>query len=109
MTEQILAVNRMQEYIEAHLDEEITPEALSAVSLYSPWYSYRLFRTYTGITISDYIRKLRLSRSAIQLKEENVRVLDVALDMGFGSADAQSASAERAQTNADRISSVQRR
>ena len=57
MTEQILAVNRMQEYIEAHLDEEITMAQLFAVSLYSPWYSYRLFRLHTGLTVSDYIRR----------------------------------------------------
>lgn len=87
MTEQILAVNRMQEYIEAHLDEEITMAQLSAVSLYSPWYSYRLFREHTGLTVADYIRRLRLSRSAMRLKSEHVHILDVALDMGFGSAD----------------------
>lgn len=87
MTEQILAVNRMQEYIEAHLDEEITMAQLSAVSLYSPWYSYRLFREHTGLTVADYIRRLRLSKSAMRLKSEHVHILDVALDMGFGSAD----------------------
>lgn len=87
MTEQILAVNRMQEYIEAHLDEEITMEQLAAVSLYSPWYSYRLFREHTGMTVADYVRRLRLSKSAMRLKEENVRITDVALQMGFGSVD----------------------
>ena len=30
MTEQILAVQRMQDYIEAHLSETITPAALAA-------------------------------------------------------------------------------
>ena len=44
MTEQILAVQRMQEYIEAHLEAEITLAELAAVSRFSPWYSYRLFR-----------------------------------------------------------------
>lgn len=87
MTEQILAVNRMQEYIEAHLDEEITMKQLSSVSLYSPWYSYRLFREHTGLSVADYVRRLRLSRSAMRLKTENVHVLDVAFDMGFSSVD----------------------
>lgn len=77
----------MQEYIEAHLDEEITMEQLAAVSLYSPWYSYRLFREHTGMTVADYVRRLRLSKSAMRLKEENVRITDVALQMGFGSVD----------------------
>lgn len=87
MTEQILAVNRMQEYIEAHLDEEITLAQLARVSLYSPWYSYRLFREHTGLTVADYIRRLRLSRSAMRLKEDNVRIIDIAMSMGFGSVD----------------------
>lgn len=87
MNEQILAVQRMQEYIEAHLDEEITLAKLAEVSLFSPWYSYRLFRTYTGLTAADYIRRLRLSRSAMRLKEESVRIIDVAYDLGFGSVD----------------------
>ena len=87
MTEQVMAVGRMQAYIEAHLEEEITMAHLSAVSLYSPWYSYRLFREHTGLTVADYIRRLRLSRSAMQLKNETVRVIDVALELGFGSVD----------------------
>lgn len=87
MTEQILAVQRMQEYIEAHLDQEIDLAKLSRVSLFSPWYSYRLFKEHTGLTVADYIRRLRLSRSAMRLKNENVRITNVALEMGFWSVD----------------------
>ena len=58
MKEQILAVQRMQDHIEAHLEENITLADLARVSLYSPWYSYRLFRDYTGLTPADYIRRL---------------------------------------------------
>ena len=87
VTEQILAVQRMQEYIEAHLDQEIDLAQLSRVSLFSPWYSYRLFKEHTGLTVADYIRRLRLSRSAMRLKNENVRITDAAFEMGFGSVD----------------------
>lgn len=87
MKEQILAVQRMQDYIEAHLAEHITLTALSQVSLFSPWHSYRLFQQYTGLTVPDYVRRLRLSRSAARLKHEKCRILDVAFDMGFGSTD----------------------
>ena len=87
MTEQILVVQRMQEYIEAHLEEEITLAQLAEVSLFSPWYSYRLFKKYTGLTVADYIRRLRLSRSAMKLKKENGSITDTAFDMGFGSVD----------------------
>lgn len=87
MTEHIAAVQRMQEYIEAHLSEEITPAALAQVSLFSPWYSYRLFREHTGLTPADYIRRLRLSRSALRLRDEGCRITDAAFDLGFGSVD----------------------
>ena len=43
MDEHIEAVQRMQDYIEANLDTNITMADLANVSKYSPWYSYRLF------------------------------------------------------------------
>jgi AraC family transcriptional regulator len=87
MEEQVLAVQRMQDYIEEHFDEEITMADLADVSLFSPWYSYRLFKRYTGLTPADYIRKIRLSKSAMKLKNEKHRVADVAFALGFGSVD----------------------
>lgn len=87
MLEQINAVQRMQDYIESHLFENIPLSALSKISLYSPWYSYRLFVNQTGLTPSEYIRKLRLSKSALKLRDERCKILDVALEMGFGSVD----------------------
>lgn len=85
--EQILAVQRMQDYIEDHLDEVVTLAHLSRVSMYSPWYSYRLFKQYTNLTPADYIRRLRLSRSALRLRDEDCKIIDVALDSGYGSVD----------------------
>lgn len=87
MREQIEAVQRMQEYIEDHLCEKITFADISKASLFSPWYARRLFLEYTGVTPADYIRKLRLKQSALRLRDEDVTVLDVALDAGFGSVD----------------------
>lgn len=87
MKEQILAVQRMQDYIEEHYSSEITLADLSKVSLFSPWYSYRLFKQYVELTPAEYIRKVRLSKSARKLKNEECRVIDVAFDMGFDSVD----------------------
>ena len=64
MKEQTLAVQRMQDYIAEHLEEEITLAQLAEQSLFSPWHSYRLFRAYTGLSPAAYIRRLRLTRSA---------------------------------------------
>lgn len=87
MNERVLAVQRMQDYIEANISEEITPAGLAAAALYSPWYSYRIFRELTGLTPADYIRRLRLSKSALRLKNSDCRIAEVAFEMGFGSVD----------------------
>ena len=87
MKEQLEAVRRMQDYIDAHLEESITLSDLARAALFSPWYAYRLFTRYTGKTPAEYIRKLRLSRSAMKLKEEHCRVTDAAFALGFESVD----------------------
>ena len=87
MKEQILAVQRMQDYIGENLESKITLADLSRVSLFSPWHSHRLFRQYTGIAPAEYIRRMRLSKSALKLKNESCQVIDAACDSGFGSVD----------------------
>ena len=87
MQEQIEAVQRMQDYIAAHLSEVITPADLAAVAMFSPWYARRIFIAHTGITPSDYIRRLRLRYSALRLRDEKCSITDVAFDLGFGSID----------------------
>ncbi|HEX3038691.1 MAG TPA: AraC family transcriptional regulator, partial [Caproiciproducens sp.] len=77
----------MQDYIELHLSENITLTALSKVSLFSPWYSYRLFKQYTNLTPADYIRRLRLSKSALRLRDGVCKIIDVTFELGFGSVD----------------------
>ena len=87
MEEHVEAVHRMQEYIEENLCGEITMAQLAEVSMYSPWYSYRLFVQHLDMTPAVYIRRLRLSKSALRLRDENVKITDIAYDAGFESVD----------------------
>ena len=87
MSEQVKSVQRMQDYIKSNLPDTITLADLSRVALFSPWYSYRLFVQYTNLTPADYIRRLRLSKSALMLRDEGCKIIDVALEFGFGSVD----------------------
>lgn len=79
MKEQILAVQRMQDYIEAHLDEKIGLSELASASLFSPWYYYHLFQEYIGLTPSGYIRRLRLAKAACSTNQK----IDVAFDIWY--------------------------
>ena len=55
MKEQILAVQRMQEFIDENLTKKITLADLARVSYFSPWHSYRLFKLHTGLSPADYL------------------------------------------------------
>lgn len=87
MEEHLLAVQRMQDWIADNPGREITLSELSRASLFSPWYSHRLFREELGLTPAEYVRKLRLSLAAMRLRSGKERILDIALDLGFSNAD----------------------
>jgi len=87
VTEQIQAVQRMQDYIEEHLREPVHIGELSAAAGYSPWYARRLFLQFVGISPAEYLRKLRLRRSALLLRDGSTKVIDAALEAGFESVD----------------------
>jgi AraC-like DNA-binding protein len=85
--DQAYAVQRMQDYVEGHLDTFITLEQLAAAAGYSPWHATRVFKQLVGMAPSDYVRARRLSRAALRLRDAPERVLDVALGAGFDSHD----------------------
>lgn len=81
----IFAVERMQAYIETHLNEPITLHMLAEVAGYSPWHAARIFKTLTGKSPFEYIRAVRLTRAVMRLRDEDVRIVDVAFDFVFDS------------------------
>ncbi|MBR6326026.1 MAG: AraC family transcriptional regulator [Lachnospiraceae bacterium] len=87
MEEHRKAVRAMQVYIEEHINDDITPADLARVSNFSPWYARTLFIRHLGLAPAVYIRRLKLSKSALRLRDEKVSVLDLAMEMGFGSVD----------------------
>ena len=87
MEEQRKAVRKMQDYINDHISEEITIGDLAKAASFSPWYARRIFIKYLDMTPAVYIRRLKLSKSALRLRDESCQILDVALNMGFGSVD----------------------
>lgn len=85
--EQAEAINRVQAYIEQHLKKSMTLIELSKIAGYSPAYTSTLFKEMTGEGLFDYVRKRRLSKAAMVLRDgaDHNRVLDVALDFVFDS------------------------
>ena len=65
MDEQRESVRKMQDYIREHIHEDITINDLAEASSFSPWHARRLFQKYLNMTPAVYIRRLRLSKSAL--------------------------------------------
>lgn len=83
--EKVNAVQKIQDFVEEHINEVITLHMLADAAGYSPWHCVRIFKEMTGKTPFDYIRSLRLSRAAARLRDEDVRIIDVAFDFVFDS------------------------
>lgn len=84
--DKILAVQRMQDYIEEHLNDPITLKMLADAAGYSPWYAERIFKELTGKSPFAYVRARRLTQAALQLQaSEKPKIIDVAFDFVFGS------------------------
>ena len=83
--EKINAIQKMQDYIEENIHVPITLYDLSKCANYSSFYCARIFKELVGKSPFDYIRTLRLTRAALKLRDEKVKIIDVALDFVFDS------------------------
>ncbi len=82
-------IQRVIDYIGKHLDEKLTLEQLSGVACFSKYHFHRLFTAYTGLSLQQYIRWLRLKRAAHQLiVENNKSIIEIAINAGFESHEA---------------------
>ncbi len=79
------AIQRAVDYIEEHLTEEIRIEGLAEIAGLSPFYFQRLFTRLVKKSVGDYIKLRRLAQAAGNLRCENTRILDTAIDYGFSS------------------------
>jgi AraC-like DNA-binding protein len=85
LTDNIEAVQRMQDYIEGHLNEPVSLHQLAQAAGYSPYYASRLFKSLVGKLPFDYLRQRRITEAAKVLRDGQVRIIDVALDFVFDS------------------------
>lgn len=82
-------MNRVLDHIDAHLDTALDLPTLAAVAHFSAFHFHRVFAAFVGETLGDYLRRRRLEVAAILLiHQPQASVLDVALRVGFGSAEA---------------------
>jgi AraC-like DNA-binding protein len=75
-------------WIDGNLEDEITLEKISRYIGYSEYHTSRKFKEYTGSTLRRYIMLRRLSTAAKEIRDKNVRIIDIAIKYGFSSQEA---------------------
>ena len=73
-------------YIDAHLNDTLSVGAIAEQFAFSPYYFHRLFTSVVGKSMIAYVRDRRIAFACKMLSETNRKVLDIALDFGFDSA-----------------------
>lgn len=78
-------LNKMIDYIEIHLTEELDYKKLAKIVGVSEYNLQRIFVFLTGISITEYIRKRRLSKAFEELKTSETKIVDLAVKYGYDS------------------------
>lgn len=80
-------MNDAMKYIEGNLTGVIDFKVVARIAQCSEYHFKRMFSFLAGITLSEYIRRRRLSLAALELHDSNHRVIDIAIKYGYNSPD----------------------
>ncbi len=84
--EYVARINRVIDFVDAHLLEDFYLERLARVACFSPFHFHRIFGAMMGETLQRYVQRLRLEKAAGMLLADPRRsVTEIALDTGFAS------------------------
>lgn len=80
-------MNSALTYIEENLTNDIDFKEAARLAFCSEYHFKRMFSFLTGISLSEYIRRRRLTLAAFELKDSRVKVIDLAIKYGYHSPD----------------------
>lgn len=78
-------INRAIDYIEENLEDDIDLKYAAQLACCSLNHFTNMFLITTGIQVSEYIRRRRLSLAALELQNSNEKIIDIALKYGYSS------------------------
>ncbi|QUI24740.1 helix-turn-helix transcriptional regulator [Vallitalea pronyensis] len=79
----LVRVEKVIEYIYQHYQDTIALKDIAGKLFITPQYFCTIFKETTGYTFNDYVNKIRINQSMIQLKESNKKITHIATECGF--------------------------
>jgi len=84
--EYVSRINRVIDYIEAHIGEHLSLETLAQVANFSRFHFHRIFSAMVGETLNQFIQRLRIEKAASRLiHNKRETITEIALECGFSS------------------------
>ncbi len=80
-------MNDALDYIESNLDGEIDYTIAANLACYSVFYFQRIFSLIADVSLSEYIRRRRMTLAAFELQNSKVKITDLAIKFGYESMD----------------------
>jgi two-component system response regulator YesN len=80
------AVHLIKQYIAEHMNEDLSLAKLAEKVYFNPSYLSRLFKQNTGINLLSYINEVRLERAKELLKNNDLKIYEIAIAVGYESA-----------------------
>lgn len=77
--------NKAINYMEEHIREEVDYEKTAQIACCSVFHFQRMFTYMAGLTLSEYIRRRRMSLAAVDLQGSNDKIIEIALKYGYSS------------------------
>ncbi|NHW34286.1 AraC family transcriptional regulator [Paenibacillus aceris] len=80
-------INGALNYLEQNLTEEIDFKEAARITMCSEFHFKRMFSFLAGVSLSEYIRRRRLTLAAFELNHSAIKIIDVAVKYGYNSPD----------------------
>jgi len=82
-------MQRVLDYIDRHLDDDLDLDTLSSVAAYSKYHFHRQFTATFGLSMHRYIQLARMKRASYRLAyRDDQSVTQIAMDAGYDAPDA---------------------
>lgn len=78
-------LNEALEYLEENLDSDINYEKAAKIAGCSTYHFQRMFSYIANISLTEYIRKRKMTLAAFDIQSSNEKIIDIALKYGYES------------------------
>ena len=80
-----VAVVQAKEFVQIHVEEPVSLAQVAKHVNVSPFYFCKLFKKATGMTLTEYVARMRVEKAKTLLVDPSLRISEIVFAAGFGS------------------------